>query len=197
MWRTTLCFILECLPILVLFVAGQYTDFFTALWYYLGSVLVAIIGIGIIARRFPYISVIFGSVIIASSLLSHHFNEPDILIFADSLYFFVAASALAISQWYGRNLMKFLFQPTFSITEEGWRILLWRWVVVLLIAGISNEIVRLTQTPEFWIDFQFYRSCLVLLFACTQFTLTRQYRIPDSSTPWGIRKNAPDTPVVV
>jgi intracellular septation protein A len=195
MGRTLLVFFIECLPLLVLFVAGQFTDFYNAIWWYLGAVIAAIMLVGHIARRFPFLSVVFGLIIIISGTLSNYFKAPDILIFADSLYYLGAAAALMIMNYRGVNLLERLFNPTFGMEKRGWDILLRRWVIVLLLAGISNEIVRVTQTPEFWINFQFYRSVTIFIFANFQFLLTRQYRLVAETNTWGIRTKPSEMPV--
>jgi intracellular septation protein A len=195
MRRTLLLFIIECLPLVVLFGAGQFTTFYNAIWWYLGSVITAILLIGHIAKRFPYLSVVFGLVIIVSGTLSNVYQEPDILIFADSLYYLCAAAALIIVRLRGANLLHGMFSPTFGMEKKGWDILLWRWVVVLLLAGIGNELVRILYTPEFWINFQFYRSVAIFIFACSQFFLTRRYRLVSETNAWGIRIKPGELPV--
>lgn len=195
MRRTLLLFIIECLPLVVLFAAGQYTSFYNAIWWYLGSVIAAILLIGYIARRFPYLSVVFGLVIIISGTLSNMYQKPDILIFADSLYYFCAAIALIVGWYNGINLLQKLVGATFAMQKRGWDILLWRWVGVLVLAGISNELVRILETPEFWTEFQFYRTVVILSFASSQLFLTRHYRIVGETSTWGIRVKPTDMPV--
>jgi intracellular septation protein A len=195
MRRTLILFIIECLPLAVLFGAGQYTSFYNAIWWYLGSVIAAILLIGHLAKRFPYLSVVFGLVIIVSGTLSNLYQKPDIIIFADSLYYFCAAIALVVGWLRGVNLLQKLVGPTFSMEKRGWDILLWRWVAVLILAGVSNELVRILETPEFWIEFQFYRTIVILSFATSQLFLTRQYRILGETNPWGVRIKPTDTPV--
>ena len=78
-------------------------------------------------------------------------HNPDILIIADTLYYGSAALALGGLLLSGYNLMERLFSPTFGMTARGWTILTWRWVTVLALASLLNELVRQFGTPQLWL----------------------------------------------
>ena len=55
------------------------------------------------------------------------------------------------------------------MTEEGWRILTWRWGFFFIALAILNEIVWRTQTTDVWVKFKTFGFLpLTLLFALAQ-----------------------------
>jgi intracellular septation protein A len=189
MFKTILLFLIECSPVLSFFVAGLWLPFISATAVYLVTLVGVIIFTITKVHRFPWVPLIFGSVIITSGMLSIYFTNPDILIAADSLYYFMAAAALGYSLRKQTTVMEYLFSSTFSMNKQGWYILTRNWTIVLVLAGLTNEYVRIFYSPEFWITFQFIRSLVLFVFATSQFTVSMKYRNPDA-TAWGIRTNA-------
>jgi len=110
------------------------------------------------------------------------------------LYFFALASIIAVFFWRDKHFLEHMFDMTFAMETAGWRILSLRWLTLLLLAGIGNEVVRLAFTPEVWIDYRFVKILLIIGFAFYQFRLSRQYRIPGESNSLGLRTSTPTTP---
>ena len=75
------------------------------------------------------------------------------------------------------------------MNEEGWDILVTRWVIVLIIIGVGNELVRQLGTIHGWFVFQLSKTLLLLIFASYQLTLTKKYRTENNTNNWGIRVN--------
>ena len=185
MQKTMYVLLIEITPIVVFFAAGQFLTFAAATAWYL---LATAVGMGIVwqlAGRVSYLSLIFGATIMIFGSMSIWLAKPDILILADTIYYCSAGLILASLQLRGYNVMERLFSPTFGMTAQGWRILTWRWVTMLLLAGILNELVRQLGTTDDWLWFQLIRTIVFILFATYQFTLTKRYRLP-TATAWGI-----------
>ncbi len=186
MLKTLAYFLLECAPMIVYYVVSFYTDFRTSTALYVLATLVVVILMLILQKRLPYLSLIFGFFVIAAGIATVFSNNPDIIILSDSIYFLLGATVLGISLYRRRTLLEVLFAPSFAITSTGWRVLTILWMSIFIIAGVTNEIVRLTMTPEWWIGFQFWRGCAITIVSVLFFFVSRHYRLPEAS-PWGIR----------
>lgn len=101
------------------------------------------------------------------------------------MYYLLGSILIYVLSLLKVNFLKILFNATFAITETSWKILNQRWIIVLALAGISNELVRQWGTEGDWLWFQLVRTILILIFATYQFTLSRHYRLPTAST-WGL-----------
>lgn len=179
--------LLECVPMVAFFVTSYFMSFLHATMIYVALTAIVVGVIKQTANRLPYLSLIFGMFVIGSGILTILFNEPHILIFADTLYFFMGAAVLGYSLTTHRTLVERLFGYAFDLTQHGWRILTWQWVAVFLIAGISNEIVRVTMSPEWWIGFQFWRAIAINIFILVQIPYCHWHRVPETTNRFGVR----------
>lgn len=187
MLKTCLLLLLELAPLFIFFSIGQLLPFLDAVLVYLVATTITITVIWTIARRISYLALIFGAVIIGAGSLSIWFNNPDILLLSDTLYYVGASILLYVLALRQRNMMKFLFDSVFGMNAAGWDILNKRWMYALLLAGISNELVRQLGTTDDWLWFQLIRTLALLIFATYQFTLTKKYRLPQETNHWGVR----------
>lgn len=187
MVKTTLLFLLECVPMVAYYVASYHYNFITS------TLLYVYITIGVVAvmllyqKRLPALSLIFGFFVIVSGVLTFLGDDPDIIIFSDTVYFLLGAAILYRSRSWSKSLLERLFGQSFDLLPAGWRLMTWYWFLIFLVAGISNEVVRHTMTPEWWIGFQFWRSLIIVALAFCLFPVCRQFRNPLTTTPWGVR----------
>ena len=177
----------EFAPVLVFFVAGQITSFFTATALLVISTFIALVIGWLYERRIPFLPIVSGIFVIVSGLITLLYSEPDALILADTLYYLLLALVVGAGLPYHRYFLKWLFESTFAMHDTGWRILSLRWFAVFMVAGVVNEAVRLLASPEFWIDYRFVKVILIAVFGFWQFRLSRRYRIPEISNEWGLR----------
>lgn len=185
---TTLALTAEFGPLLLFFIAGRVTDFFTAVLVLMMATAIAV-GISWYAeRRIPWLPVISAFFVLLGGFITVHWRAPDAIIVADTFYYTAVALAILIPLLRGSLLLKRLFVTVFAITDEGWRVLSWHWFWFLFAAAIANEIARFYLTPVQWIDYRLVKSVIVTLFAFSQFIVSIRYRIPGESNRFGLRK---------
>lgn len=178
----------EFFPVLGFFVAVQFFSFYTATSI-LMTLTVLALSIGwYFERHLPVLPIISGFFVIISGFITIIYKAPDALIFADSLYYFLMGLVIAAGLIFKVNILKLIFARVFAMNDTGWKILAIRWVVIFLLGGIANEVVRQFATPEVWVQFKVLKVLTITIFGFYQFTLSRKYRIPEISTEWGLRK---------
>lgn len=182
-----LALIAEFGPIITFFIAGRLTDFFTAVALLMLTTAMAVIVSWHLDRRIPWLPILSAFFVLLGGAITLFYRAPDAIIFADTLYYLSIVLALGLTLARKTLLLKQLFGTIFALTDRGWQLLTWRWFWFLLAAAIANEVARALLTPESWIDYRFYKTILVTLFALFQFTLSRHYRIESESNVWGIR----------
>jgi len=177
----------EFVPVIGFFIAAQLFSFYTATSI-LMVLTVAALSVGwYCERRLPVLPIISGLFVLVSGFITVTYQAPDALIFADSLYYFGMGLTIALGLVFRTNILKLIFERVFAMTNVGWRILAIRWVIIFLLGGAINEVVRLYATPEVWVHFKVVKVITVALFGLYQFTLSRKYRIPEESNAWGLR----------
>lgn len=186
MLRTLISFAFECLPMVFYYGVSFYTDFRSATTLYVLSTLIVVVVMFLLQKRLPYLSLLFGFFVITAGLATIFTDNPDIIILSDSVYFFLGTILLCISLKTKHTLLEKLFGSSFALQPTGWRVLTKLWIGVFLSAGITNELVRIYMTPEWWIGFQFWRGCVIIGFSILFLFVCRRYRLPTASS-WGIR----------
>ena len=174
-------------PILLFFIAGRLTDFYTAVTILLISTIVAITFCWWLERRIPWLPVLSAVFVLLGGTITLVWSNPDAIIITDTLYYVTTSGLLAISLYYKTPLLKTLFIGIFALTEQGWWKLTVRWCIFLLLAALANELARFLLTPEQWIDYRFVKTIIVSSFALYQLNLSRLERIPEESNAWGFR----------
>lgn len=70
---------------------------------------------------------------------------------------------------FGRLLLKYVFGEVYRLTEEGWRILTWRWGFFFLALAVLNELVWRNFSTDLWVAFKVWGIApLTVVFSFTQ-----------------------------
>lgn len=177
----------EFAPLVTFFIAGQLLPFSGAVLALVIATSISLVVAWTYHRQIPVMPLVSGVLTLVTGILTLYFNKPDAIILADTIYFWGLAVAILIGFRQKKHILEHMFDKTFAITKEGWSRLSWRWFTVLLLAGMANEYVRITLTPEFWIDYRFTKIMIIAAFSFYQLTLARKYRIEGEANAWGLR----------
>ncbi len=191
--NSLLALIVEVGPLLSFFIAGQFTDFFIAVSILMTTTFLAVGLSWHLGKRIPWLPIISALFVVLGGLITLYFQDPNAIIFADTLYYACIGGTLGISIYYKKPLLIKLFGSVFAITDSGWRQLTWRWCIFLLLAAVANELARNLLTPESWIEYRFFKSFIIVLFGMMQFRLSATTRLPGVSNKWGLRTHT-ETP---
>lgn len=177
----------EFAPIVAFFLASQLYSFFTATAVLMTTTLVALSFGWYCEKRFPIIPIISAVFVLISGVITLVYQAPDALIFADSLYYFFMGITTLCALFFGKNILKLIFDTTFAMSDTGWRILANRWITIFLLAAVINEIARFHLSPEEWVNFKVLKVVTIAIFGFYQFTLSRRYRLEGEANAWGLR----------
>ncbi len=177
----------EFVPVVGFFIVAQTHSFFAATGVLMLLTAIALIVGWYYERHLPVIPIVSSIFVIVSGLATLVSESPDVLIFSDSLYYFVLGLAVAIGLAFRINILKRIFGHIFAIQDSGWRILANRWIIIFFLGGVVNEMVRLFASPEIWVKFKLMKVVILFIFGVYQFTVARKYRIPEESNHWGLR----------
>jgi intracellular septation protein len=173
-------------PIVAFLVASELTSFLKATLIFVLLTGLALIAGYIERRELAWFPLIVGISIIGFGMLTIIFKNPFFIIFKDTIYNGLFAVVLGTGLLYKKPLLKPLFKGLFSMSEKGWLILTFRWMVMFILITISNEIARMHLTPDDWVVYKGISTLATMAFSLYQFKLSRQERLPDS-TQWGMR----------
>jgi intracellular septation protein len=86
---------------------------------------------------------------------------------------------------FGKSFLKSVLDTVFKLTEEGWRIMTWRWAIFFVCLAVLNEVVHRSVSTDMWVNFKVFGIMpLTLLFSLTQVPLLQRHGIEtDDSEP--------------
>jgi intracellular septation protein len=150
------------------------------------STIIALLSAYIRDKRIALFPIISGVFVVTFGLTTVYLKMPSIFIIKDTIYNGLFAVLLFIGLLFKKGLLKDLFGSLFDMSDEGWRKLSFRWMLMFLILASSNEIVWRNYSQETWVIYKFFATIITTIFGSYQIFLARQYRNP-SASKWGMR----------
>ncbi|MFT5037138.1 MAG: intracellular septation protein [Candidatus Azotimanducaceae bacterium] len=178
-------------PVLTFFIAAQYYSFFIATKALLITTILAFATTWFHEKRVPLIPCVSGLFVMIAGTITLIYQAPNALILSDSLYYLFVSTALTLSLYYKKLILKKFFGRLFAMHDTGWHIETTRLIYLCLIAGVLNEVIRIKMSVDFWMYYKFGKAIVITLFSIYQFKLVRAYRIETESNSWGLRNTFP------
>ena len=180
----------ELTPIIVFGFANYFYSFEVAVLMMVGALVALTILTSGSGRGLPWFAVISTaalSLFVGASVL---LNDFSIFTASDTILDGMLGIILLWSLRWKQPLIKTLFERTFAITDEAWRILTWRWGILFLVLALLNEVVRINVSIDVWAYFKISATVFILLFGCYPFTLSARIRHPEESNWLGLRSSS-------
>jgi intracellular septation protein len=174
-------------PIAVFGVANYLSTFEVAVLAMVGTLVLVTFLTAITERGWPWFAVLSTVGLLIFVGISIWFNDFSLFAASDTVIDGLLGIVTLWSLRWDKTLIERLFDRTFAITGEAWRILTKRWGVFLIILAILNEIVRLNVSNDIWAYYKVAATVFLLLFGCYQFTISMRYRLPEESNRFGLR----------
>jgi intracellular septation protein len=88
--------------------------------------------------------------------------------------------ALLGGLYFGKSLLKIIMDSAFSMDDEGWRILTFRWGLFFLFLAVVNEIVWRNFSEGFWVGFKLWgMTGLSMAFVLSQTPMMQRHALEE------------------
>lgn len=169
---------LELGPLVIFFLGNAYAErfgvapeqkLFVATGVFITATVVALAIHFALVRRLPIMPLVSGVVVVVFGGLTLALQDKTFIMMkptiVNTLFGLVLLGGLA----FGKSLLSVVLDSMFTLTEEGWRKLTFRWGMFFLLLAVINEVVWRTQTEDFWVSFKVFGIMpLTILFALAQ-----------------------------
>jgi intracellular septation protein len=178
--------LLELGPLALFFAVYSRLGIFAATGVLMAGVVVTLGVSYAMLKRFPVMPLVTAVIVLIFGSLTLFFHDETLIKIKPTALYLLFAAALFAGLALKRPILKILFDGALHVTEEGWRILTWRWAFFFLALAALNEIVWRTQTTDMWVKFKTFGFLpLTLLFAIAQAPLimrteTKEEEVPDN-----------------
>jgi intracellular septation protein len=161
--------LLELGPLALFFAVYSRLGIFAATGVLMAGVVVTLGVSYAMLKRFPVMPLVTAVIVLIFGSLTLFFHDETLIKIKPTALYLLFAAALFAGLALNRPILKILFDGALHVTEEGWRILTWRWAFFFIALAALNEIVWRTQTTDIWVKFKTFGFMpLTLLFAVAQ-----------------------------
>ena len=171
-------FALDIGPLAIFFAVLRLSDIFAATAVFMVAIVTALVIGFLIERRLSPMPIVTGVVVLIFGGLTLYLHDKTFIKLKPTIIYTIFAILLAGGIATGRNFIKTLFDHAFHLTDDGWRILTYRWIVFFVAMAVLNEIVWRNFSDTFWAGFKLFGAIpLTLVFAMAQAPLVLRYEV--------------------
>lgn len=163
-------------PLLVFFGVNAAYGIFPATAAFMAAMVVTLAATWVLAREIPPMPLITGAFVLVFGGLTLYLNDETFIKLKPTIVNALFAAILFTGLARRQSLLKPLLQSVMELTEEGWRLLTWRWAWFFVVLAILNELVWRNFSTDFWISFKLFGTLpLTIAFGAGQIGLMRRH----------------------
>ncbi len=172
--------LVEIGPLGVFFVANAYWDIFVATGAFMVAITAALAASWILARHVATMPLVTGVFVLVFGALTLFLNDELFIKVKPTLVNGLFAAILFGGLFFGKSLLKIVFDGSFRLTDEGWRKLTWRWAFFFVFLAVLNEVIWRNFSTDFWVSFKLFGNVpITVAFAIAQVGLLQRYALPE------------------
>jgi intracellular septation protein len=176
-------FALEIGPLLVFFFVNARVDIFWATGAFMTALAVSLATMYLLARRLPVLPLVTGVFVLVFGGLTLILHDELFIKLKPTIVNALFGMILLGGLLAGKSFLKSLLGEAFQMTEEGWRVLTFRWALFFFVLAVLNEIVWRNTTTDEWVSFKVFGIMpLTILFSLTQLPTMFRHRIEEDAT---------------
>lgn len=178
----TLKLALDIGPLVLFFAANARFGIFAATGVFMAAVLIALAITYYKTRHVAVMPVVTAVVVLVFGGLTLVLHDELFIKLKPTIIYVLFGGVLLFGLIFNKPLLGMVLDSMFSLTDEGWRKLTWRWVCFFFALAVLNEVVWRTQSTDFWVNFKLFGVLpLTFLFGALQYPLLVKYAKPDAA----------------
>ena len=157
---------------------GPLALFFLVLWKFQIFVATAVLMVAVLItlavsylklKRLPLMPIVTAVIVVIFGSLTLIFHNATFIKIKPTVLYCLFSGALFFGLAFRRPILQIMFDGALHLTEEGWRILTWRWAFFFLVMAALNEAIWRTQSTAVWGAFKSFGFLpLTVIFALAQ-----------------------------
>tara|TARA_B100000029_G_C17376815_1_gene888198 strand:+ start:178 stop:726 length:549 start_codon:yes stop_codon:yes gene_type:complete len=181
MQKPLIKFLTDFTPLLIFFVIyfRNENDLKEAIPPFIIATLISLAIVYILEKKIPMVPLFSGVLITFFGGLTLYFDNKVFFYMKPTIINLLFAGILFFGKFFTQKpLLKFFFQNSLNLEDEGWKKLNNRWISFFIFIAILNEIVWRTQTEAFWVNFKVWGLLPIsFIFAGSLVPLINKYKV--------------------
>ena len=176
--------LVEIGPLAVFFLTNAWYGIFAATGAFMVAITLSLAASWLLARHIATMPLITAAFVLVFGALTLALNDDLFIKVKPTLVNGLFAAILFGGLIFGKALLKMVFDGTFRLTDEGWRLLTWRWAFFFVFLALLNEAVWRNFSTDFWVSFKLFGNVpITMVFAIAQVGLLQRHALPDPHSP--------------
>ena len=143
------------------------------------ATLIALIVVWILEKKIPMVPLLGGILITLFGGLTIYFDNPIFIYIKPTIINILFGLTLLFGKFFTNEpILKKMLGKSIQLTDEGWKILNFRWIYFFFGLALLNEIIWRTQSEEFWVNFKVWGILpLTIIFTAFQVSIINKYKL--------------------
>ncbi len=143
------------------------------------ATLIALIVVWILEKKIPMVPLLGGILITLFGGLTIYFDNPVFIYVKPTIINILFALALLFGKFFTKEpILKKMLGKSIQLSDEGWKILNYRWMYFFFSLAILNEFIWRTQSEEFWVNFKVWGILpLTFIFTAFQISIIKKHKL--------------------
>lgn len=171
---------LEIGPLATFFIVNAKVDIFWATGSFMVAIVLSLSITWMLEKRLPTLPLVTGIFVLVFGGLTIYLHDDLFIKLKPTIVNTLFALILFGGLLWGKTFLKNVMGSMFSMTDQGWRILTFRWALYFVVLAILNECVWRNTTTDMWVNFKVFGIMpLTIIFSLFQLPTMNRYRLPD------------------
>ena len=171
--------VIELGPLLVFFGGNAAAGIYIGTTAFMAATLIALAVASYRYHKVPIMPLVSGVLVLVFGALTLYLRDDTFIKLKPTIVYVMFAALLFAGLMLRKPLLELLFGPVFSLSQEGWRKLTWRWALFFVAMAVVNEAVWRNFSTDVWVSFKAFGFLpLTLVFALLQLPLMQRYGAP-------------------
>ena len=143
------------------------------------ATLIALAIVWFFEKKIPMVPLLGGIFITLFGGLTIYFDNPIFIYIKPTIINILFGITLLLGKFFTNEpILKKMLGKSMQLTDEGWKILNFRWVYFFFALALLNEIIWRTQSEEFWVNFKVWGILpLTIIFTAFQISVINKYKL--------------------
>ena len=171
-------FLVELGPLVVFFIVNSRAGIFWGTGCFIAATAASLIASRFLFGRVPVMPLVSGVVVLVFGGLTLWLQDELFIKLKPTIVNSIFAAVLFGGLFFKKSLLSYLFGDVFSLDDEGWRKLTFRWACFFVFLAILNEFAWRLLTPDQWVTFKVFGIMpITMAFAISQVGLLQRHAL--------------------